>query len=36
MPTHIDIDDKLNELESRLEATKAQLRDLATLQVKVK
>jgi len=31
MPTPIDIDDKLNELESRLEATKAQLRDLATM-----
>jgi len=31
MPAHVDIDDKLNELESRLEATKAQLRDLATM-----
>lgn len=31
MSTHVDIDDKLNELEAKLEATKAQLRDLATM-----
>jgi len=36
MPAHVDIDDKLNELESRLEATKAQRRDLISLQIKVK
>jgi hypothetical protein len=36
MPAKVDIDDKLNELESRLEATKAQLRDLISLQIKVK
>ncbi len=31
MSTLINVDDRLNELESRLEATKAQLRDLATM-----
>jgi len=31
MSTQVDIDDKLNELETSLAATKAQLRDLATM-----
>jgi len=31
MPAHVEIDDRLNELETKLEVTKAQLRDLATM-----